>query len=52
MLFDHDFDLSQVVKYFYIKSGNLAIYYEMEEGENPQRRGILEVEPSSNRYTC
>ena len=52
MLYDHDFDLSQVLKYFSIKKGNLAVYYEMEDGENPQTRGIVEVDPASNRFAA
>ena len=49
MLYDQGFDIGQVLKYFAAKKGDLAIYYELEPEEDPQRRGIIEVDPASNR---
>ena len=50
MLFeDQNFDVGQVMKYFQHKDGNLAIYYEMEKGEDTRSRGIVEVDPLTNR---
>ncbi|XP_048588400.1 glucuronokinase 1 isoform X2 [Nematostella vectensis] len=50
MLFqDRNFDIAQVVKYFKLKCGELAIYYEMDPSEATETRGIVEVCPSTNR---
>ena len=50
MLFeDQNFDVSQVVKYFLHKNGELAIYYEMESCEDTRTRGIVEVDDQTNR---
>ena len=45
MLFqDAKFDISQVLDYFRLKKdADLAIYYEMEEEEKSETRGIVEV---------
>jgi glucuronokinase len=51
MLYEQDFDIGQVLKYFSTRKGDLAVYYEMEPEENPQRRGIMEVDSASNRIT-
>ncbi|KAJ8034154.1 Glucuronokinase 1 [Holothuria leucospilota] len=52
MLFqDHKFDILQVVHYFKKKSGELAIYYEMEDTESCTTRGIVEVCHTTNRIT-
>ncbi|XP_069803268.1 uncharacterized protein [Dendropsophus ebraccatus] len=48
---DQNFDMAQVLKFFRLKEGELAIYYEMEEGECPSSRGIVEVCPDSHRIT-
>ncbi|XP_073513490.1 uncharacterized protein [Phyllobates terribilis] len=48
---DQNFDMAQVQKFFRLKGGELAIYYEMEEGESPSSRGIVEVCPDSHRIT-
>ncbi|XP_075696665.1 uncharacterized protein LOC142662337 [Rhinoderma darwinii] len=48
---DQNFDMAQVIKFFRLKGGELAIYYEMEEGESPTSRGIVEVCPDSHRIT-
>ena len=49
MLFqDHKFDIAQVINYFHLKRGHLAIYYEMEAEEVASSRGIVEV-ASGNR---
>ena len=50
MLFeDQNFDVSQVIKYFLHKDGELAIYYEMETCEDTRTRGIVEVDSCTNR---
>ncbi|XP_078585263.1 uncharacterized protein LOC144867260 [Branchiostoma floridae x Branchiostoma japonicum] len=52
MLFqDQKFDLSQVLDYFKLKDGELAIYYEMEPSERTESRGIVEVEKTTNRIS-
>ncbi|XP_053307343.1 uncharacterized protein LOC128469553 [Spea bombifrons] len=48
---DQDLDLTQVLRFFRLKEGELAIYYEMEEGECTSSRGIVEVCPHSHRIT-
>ncbi|XP_018424099.1 PREDICTED: glucuronokinase 1-like [Nanorana parkeri] len=48
---DQNFDIAQVLKFFKLKSGELAIYYELEEGESSSSRGIVEVCPDSHRIT-
>lgn len=50
MLFeDGNFDISQVVRYFRHKTGDLAIYYEMDSSEPSSSRGIVEVDISTNK---
>ncbi|XP_031548705.1 uncharacterized protein LOC116286363 isoform X2 [Actinia tenebrosa] len=50
MLFqDGNFDMAQVIKYFKLKKGELAIYYEMHGMEQTETRGIVEVCPLTNR---
>ncbi|XP_039271048.2 uncharacterized protein LOC120345593 [Styela clava] len=50
MLFeDQNFDISQVVRYFHYKAGDLAIYYEMEQNEATTSRGIVEVDVTTNK---
>ncbi|KAM4650932.1 uncharacterized protein O3C94_013545 [Discoglossus pictus] len=46
---DQNFDMAQVIKFFRLKGGELAIYYEMEESENTSSRGIVEVCPETHR---
>ncbi|XP_066566615.1 glucuronokinase with putative uridyl pyrophosphorylase isoform X2 [Amia ocellicauda] len=46
---DQNFDIAQVLRFFRSKPGDLAIYYEMEEGESSTSRGIVEVCPESHR---
>ncbi|XP_063293094.1 uncharacterized protein LOC134578052 isoform X2 [Pelobates fuscus] len=46
---DQDFDMAQVLKFFRLKGGELAIYYEMEDGECTSTRGIVEVCPDTHR---
>ncbi|XP_041098237.1 glucuronokinase with putative uridyl pyrophosphorylase isoform X2 [Polyodon spathula] len=48
---DQNFDIAQVLRFFRLKQGELAIYYEMEEGETATSRGIVEVCPSTHRIT-
>ncbi|XP_067827005.1 glucuronokinase with putative uridyl pyrophosphorylase isoform X2 [Heptranchias perlo] len=48
---DLNFDIAEVLKFFKFKKGELAIYYEMEEGEKTESRGIVEVCPCTNRIT-
>ncbi|XP_041030377.1 glucuronokinase with putative uridyl pyrophosphorylase isoform X6 [Carcharodon carcharias] len=45
---DLNFDIAEVLKFFKFKKGELAIYYEMEEGERTESRGIVEVCPSTH----
>ncbi|CDQ89813.1 unnamed protein product [Oncorhynchus mykiss] len=40
---DQNFDITQVVRFFSSKHGELAIYYEQEEGEKSSSRGIVGV---------
>ena len=36
-----------------LQKGDLAIYYELAEGEDIQKRGIVEVDHTTGRYsTC
>lgn len=52
MLFeDQNFDISQVVRYFHHKAGDLAIYYQMEHSEPSSSRGLVEVDASTNKIT-
>ncbi|KAE8592245.1 hypothetical protein XENTR_v10018702 [Xenopus tropicalis] len=46
---DQNFDMAQVIKFFQLKGGELAIYYEMEESESTSSRGIVEVCPDTHR---
>uniref|UniRef100_A0A8C5QQK9 Nucleotidyl transferase domain-containing protein n=1 Tax=Leptobrachium leishanense TaxID=445787 RepID=A0A8C5QQK9_9ANUR len=48
---DQNFDMAQVIKFFRLKAGELAIYYEMEDGESTSTRGIVEVCPDTHRIT-
>nr|XP_033774104.1 glucuronokinase 1-like [Geotrypetes seraphini] len=48
---DQNFDIAQVIKFFQLKKGELAIYYEMEDMESTTSRGIVEVCPESHRIT-
>uniref|UniRef100_UPI00398F56EA glucuronokinase with putative uridyl pyrophosphorylase isoform X2 n=1 Tax=Pristiophorus japonicus TaxID=55135 RepID=UPI00398F56EA len=48
---DQNFDIAEVLKFFQFKEGELAIYYEMEEGEKTESRGIVEVCPYTHRIT-
>nr|XP_015192847.1 PREDICTED: uncharacterized protein LOC102683076 [Lepisosteus oculatus] len=48
---DQNFDIAQVLRFFRSKGGELAIYYEMEEGEETTSRGIVEVCPVTHRIT-
>ncbi|KAF7655124.1 hypothetical protein LDENG_00060490 [Lucifuga dentata] len=48
---DQNFDISQVIRFFRSKSGELIIYYELEDGEKNSSRGIVEVCPDTHRIT-
>ncbi|XP_051934888.1 glucuronokinase with putative uridyl pyrophosphorylase isoform X1 [Hippocampus zosterae] len=48
---DQNFDITQVIRFFRSKPGELLIYYEMEESEKSNSRGIVEVCPDSHRIT-
>ncbi|XP_056139075.1 glucuronokinase with putative uridyl pyrophosphorylase [Lampris incognitus] len=48
---DQNFDIAQVIRFFKSKPGELAIYYELEEGEESSSRGIVEVCPDTHRVT-
>ncbi|XP_017289322.1 glucuronokinase with putative uridyl pyrophosphorylase isoform X2 [Kryptolebias marmoratus] len=48
---DQNFDISQVIRFFRSKPGELIIYYEMEESERRSSRGIVEVCPETHRIT-
>ncbi|KAK6295814.1 hypothetical protein J4Q44_G00335270 [Coregonus suidteri] len=48
---DQNFDIAQVLRFFKSKPGELAIYYELEEGEKSSSRGIVEVCPETHRIT-
>ncbi|XP_045075651.1 glucuronokinase with putative uridyl pyrophosphorylase isoform X2 [Coregonus clupeaformis] len=48
---DQNFDIAQVLRFFRSKPGELAIYYELEEGEKSSSRGIVEVCPETHRIT-
>uniref|UniRef100_A0A6Q2XCR0 Uncharacterized protein n=1 Tax=Esox lucius TaxID=8010 RepID=A0A6Q2XCR0_ESOLU len=49
---DQNFDIAQVLRFFRSKPGELAIYYELEQGEKSSSRGIVEVCPETHRLTC
>ncbi|KAL0973053.1 hypothetical protein UPYG_G00198280 [Umbra pygmaea] len=49
---DQNFDIAQVLRFFRSKPGELAIYYELEQGEKSSSRGIVEVCPDTHRITC
>ncbi|KAJ3590523.1 hypothetical protein NHX12_008473 [Muraenolepis orangiensis] len=46
---DQNFDIAQVIRFFRSKPGELAIYYELEEGEKASSRGMVEVCPDTHR---
>nr|XP_029536707.1 glucuronokinase 1-like [Oncorhynchus nerka] len=48
---DQNFDIAQVLRFFRSKPGDLAIYYELEEGEKSSSRGIVEVCPDTHRIS-
>ncbi|XP_036070652.1 glucuronokinase with putative uridyl pyrophosphorylase isoform X2 [Oryzias melastigma] len=48
---DQNFDIGQVVRFFKSKSGELIIFYELEDGEESSSRGIVEVCPETHRIT-
>ncbi|XP_043936983.1 uncharacterized protein LOC122809496 [Protopterus annectens] len=48
---DQNFDIAQVLKFFKLKNGDLAIYYDMEDDEETSSRGIVEVCPTTHRIT-
>ncbi|XP_029628718.1 glucuronokinase with putative uridyl pyrophosphorylase isoform X1 [Salmo trutta] len=48
---DQNFDIAQVLSFFRSKPGELAIYYELEEGEKSSSRGIVEVCPETHRIS-
>ncbi|KAM9299288.1 uncharacterized protein PAF06_016336 [Gastrophryne carolinensis] len=48
---DQNFNMAQVLKFFKLKGGELAIYYELEESESAASRGIVEVCPDTHRIT-
>ncbi|XP_029536707.2 glucuronokinase with putative uridyl pyrophosphorylase [Oncorhynchus nerka] len=48
---DQNFDIAQVLRFFRSKPGELAIYYELEEGEKSSSRGIVEVCPDTHRIS-
>ncbi|XP_076024005.1 glucuronokinase with putative uridyl pyrophosphorylase [Genypterus blacodes] len=48
---DQNFDIAQVIRFFRSKSGELMIYYELEEGEKSSSRGIVEVCPHTHRIS-
>ena len=35
---------------FFSQKGNLAIYYDMTEGESTESRGIVEVDPTTAKF--
>ncbi|XP_012675666.1 glucuronokinase with putative uridyl pyrophosphorylase [Clupea harengus] len=49
---DRNFDIAQVVRFYRSKPGDLVIYYEMEESEKSDSRGIVEVCSDTHRITC
>ncbi|XP_028666078.1 glucuronokinase with putative uridyl pyrophosphorylase [Erpetoichthys calabaricus] len=46
---DQKFDIAQVLRFFKMREGELAIYYEMENDEETTSRGIVEVCPDTHR---
>uniref|UniRef100_A0A4W5JTW5 Glucuronokinase with putative uridyl pyrophosphorylase n=1 Tax=Hucho hucho TaxID=62062 RepID=A0A4W5JTW5_9TELE len=48
---DQNFDIAQVLRFFRSKPGELAIYYELEQGEKSSSRGIVEVCPETHRIS-
>jgi glucuronokinase len=49
MLFSHNFDVGQVLDFFKLRKGDLAIYYDLGEGEDIRKRGVVEVDHSTGR---
>ncbi|XP_063063495.1 glucuronokinase with putative uridyl pyrophosphorylase [Engraulis encrasicolus] len=49
---DQNFDIAQVVRFYKSKPGDLVIYYELEDSEKSDSRGIVEVCPETHRITC
>ena len=39
-----------LLAYLTSQKADLAIYYELSEGESTENRGIVEVEPQTGRY--
>ena len=52
MLFSQGFDISGVQRFFRLRGGDVAVYYELNPGESAETRGLLEVDPSSARVTA
>ena len=52
MLFSQGFDISGVQRFFRLRGGDVAIYYELAAEENAETRGIVEVDPMSARVTA
>ena len=52
MLFSQGFDLSGVQRFFRLRGGDVAIYYELAAGESSETRGIVEVDSQTARVTA
>eukprot|EP00055_Hartaetosiga_balthica_P007028 m.23628 g.23628 ORF g.23628 m.23628 type:complete len:624 (-) comp5565_c0_seq1:37-1908(-) len=53
MMFEpQSFDLTNVVKYFNSRVGNLLCYYQMSEDEEQSSRGVVELDRSNNKVTA
>ena len=49
MLFTQGFDLSGVQRFFRLRGGDVAVYYELAPDEPSDSRGLLEIDPQTAR---
>eukprot|EP00760_Papus_ankaliazontas_P014352 PhM_4_TR16066/c0_g1_i1/m.42066/K16190/GLCAK; glucuronokinase len=52
MAFYENFDVGVVLQYFERVTGNVAVYYDMIEGETSATRGMLQVDDKTNTVTA
>jgi len=52
MLFSQGFDVAGVQRFFRLRGGDCAVYYELAPGEEASTRGLVEVDAASSRVTA
>lgn len=52
MLFSQGFDISGVQRFFRLRAGDVAVYYELAPDEPAETRGLVEVDAQSSRVTA